>query len=127
MKQRLKILLGSLAIAVAGVLAVSMPVAAQSTPEQLACQGSGGRWTGSGCTQGSRTVTGTIKSVGNILIFITSAVSVVMLIVGGLRYALSGGDQGSITGAKNTILYALIGLIVAAAAYAIVNFVLKNI
>jgi hypothetical protein len=126
MKQRLKILLSSFAIAVAGMLAVAVPVVAQS-PEELACQGSGGRWSGSGCTQGSRTVTGTLKSVGNILIFITSAVSVVMLIVGGLRYALSGGDQGTITSAKNTILYALIGLIIAAAAYAIVNFVLQNI
>ena len=126
MKQRLKVLLSSFVIAVAGIVVVATPVVAQ-TPEQLACQGSGGSWSGSTCSHGSRTVTGKLKSVGNILIFITSAISVIMLIVGGLRYALSGGEQKTITEAKNTILYALIGLIIAAAAYAIVNFVLGNI
>ena len=54
-------------------------------------------------------------------------ISVVMLIWGGLRYIISGGDSKKITDAKNTILYALIGLVVAFLAYAIVNFVLNAI
>jgi hypothetical protein len=126
MSHKIKLLLSSLAIAVAGLFAVSAPVAAQ-TPEQLACQGSGGSWSGTKCIHGTRTVVGTVKSVGNILIFITGAIAVLMIIVGGLRYTLSGGDQGSLTSAKNTILYAVVGLVVAIAAYAVVNFVLRSV
>ena len=126
--KRIKLIISSLAFAFAVVTAgvVVQPALAQ-TPEQSACQGSGGTWTGTTCTQGTRTVPGTIKNVGNILIFITGSISVLMIIIGGLRYTLSGGDQGTINGAKNTILYAVVGLVVSIAAYAIVNLVLSNI
>jgi hypothetical protein len=50
-----------------------------------------------------------------------------MVIVGGLRYVLSGGDQAGVNSAKNTILYAIIGLVVAFAGYGIVNFVITQI
>jgi multisubunit Na+/H+ antiporter MnhB subunit len=46
-----------------------------------------------------------------------------MLIIGGIRYVVSAGDQNAVTSAKNTILYAIIGIIVAFLAYAAVNFV----
>lgn len=125
---KIKLVISSLALAFAVVTAgvVAQPVAAQ-TPEQSACQGSGGTWNGATCTQGTRTVPGTIKNVGNILIFITGSIAVLMIIIGGLRYTLSGGDQGTINSAKNTIMYAVVGLVVSIAAYAIVNLVLSNI
>ena len=63
----------------------------------------------------------------NTLIFITGSISVLMIVIGGLRYTISGGDQGSISSAKNTILYAVIGLIISLMGYAIVNFVLSRI
>ena len=63
----------------------------------------------------------------NTLIFVTGSISVLMIVIGGLRYAISGGDQGSINSAKNTILYAVIGLILSLMGYAIVNFVLSRI
>jgi hypothetical protein len=50
-----------------------------------------------------------------------------MLIYGGIRYTISGGDSSSVTAAKNTIMYAVIGIVVALLAYAIVNFVLKTL
>lgn len=65
-----------------------------------------------------------IKDVVNVLLFILGAIAVIMIIIGGLRYVLSNGDSGAITSAKNTILYAVIGLVVAILAYAIVNFVI---
>lgn len=65
-----------------------------------------------------------IKDIVNVLLFILGAIAVIMIIIGGIRYATSNGDSSQITGAKNTILYAVIGLIVAILAYAIVNFVL---
>jgi hypothetical protein len=53
-------------------------------------------------------------------------VAVIMIIVGGLKYITSGGDSGNITSAKNTILYAIVGLIVVALAQIIVRFVLER-
>jgi hypothetical protein len=48
-----------------------------------------------------------------------------MLIIGGIKYVVSGGDSKKVTDAKNTVLYAIIGLVIAVFAYAIVNFVIS--
>ena len=61
--------------------------------------------------------------VTNILLFLVGAISVIMLIIGGIRYVISGGDQAQVTAAKNTILYAIVGIVVAFLAYAAVAFV----
>ena len=64
-----------------------------------------------------------IRDVINVLLYVIGAVAVIMIVIGGIRYTISNGDSGQITSAKNTILYAVIGLVVALLAYAIVNFV----
>lgn len=69
---------------------------------------------------------GSIEIVTNVLLFIIGAVAVIMIIIGGVKYVISNGDSAQVTSAKNTILYAVIGLIVALLAYAIVKFVLDN-
>jgi hypothetical protein len=66
---------------------------------------------------------GIFVTITNILLFIIGAIAVIMLIVGGIRYVVSSGDQTAVTNAKNTILYAIIGIVVAFLAYAAVNFV----
>ena len=66
------------------------------------------------------------KNIVNILLFIIGAVSVIMLIYGGIRYTTSGGNANSVTAAKNTIMYSIIGLVVAILAFAVVNFVVKQ-
>lgn len=68
-----------------------------------------------------------LKQIINILLFIIGAISVIMIIIGGLRYVLSGGDANSIKAGKDSVLYAIIGLVVALMAYAIVNFVLDSL
>ena len=70
---------------------------------------------------------GVFTRLTNIALGIIGALSVIMLVWGGLRYILSGGDSKKVTDAKNTILYAIIGLIIAVLAYAIVNFVLNTL
>lgn len=70
---------------------------------------------------------GIFTTIVNILLYIIGAVAVIMLIIGGIRYVTSGGDSSAVTAAKNTILYAIIGIIVALLAYAIVNFVLTSL
>ncbi len=68
-----------------------------------------------------------IQNVINVLLFIIGAASVIMLIIGGIRYVVSGGEQGAVTNAKNTILYAIVGIIVAILAYAAVQFVFDTL
>jgi len=70
--------------------------------------------------------TGIFQTITNVLLFILGAISVIMIIIGGLRYVISGGNATAVTAAKNTILYAIVGVIVALLAYAIVNFVLTS-
>lgn len=99
-------------------------VSAQTT-KQTICQGINA---GGNCNQsGQNNFMGFIKSIVNILLFIVGAVAVIMIIIGGLRYVLSGGDSSSTKSARDTVLYAVVGLIVAVASYAIVNFVVLKI
>lgn len=67
---------------------------------------------------------GIFTIIVNILLFIIGAICVIMLIWGGIRYTTSGGASASVTAAKNTIMYAIIGLVIAFLAFAIVNWVL---
>lgn len=67
---------------------------------------------------------GVITTITNTLLFIVGALAVVMIIVGGLRYVVSGGNATAVSAAKNTILYAIVGLIIAFLAFAAVNWVL---
>ena len=76
-----------------------------------------------GCDQGQTPI---FRIVTNVLLFIIGAVSVIMLIIGGFRYVTSQGDQTQMQSAKNTILYAVIGVVVSIAAYAIVSFVVTQ-
>lgn len=66
---------------------------------------------------------GVFKQITNTILYIVGIVAVVMLIIGGIRYVVSGGDAKKVTDAKNTVLYAIIGLIICFLAFAIVNFV----
>lgn len=67
-----------------------------------------------------------IQTIINVLSILVGAISVVMIIIGGLRYVLSSGDSASTKGAKDTIMYALIGLVVVLFAQVIVRFVLSR-
>ena len=72
-------------------------------------------------------VDGVFTNITNTILYVVGVVSVIMLIYGGLRYVISGGDSKKVTDAKNTILYAIIGLIISILSFAIVNFVLTSI
>ena len=69
---------------------------------------------------------GVFVTVTNILLFIIGAIAVIMLVIGGIRYTISNGDSNAVTAAKNTIMYAIIGIVVAILAYAAVNFVIGS-
>lgn len=111
-------------LATVGVLtAVPVGVYAQVDPAAQIQQGVKDAG-GDPATQKSLSVR--ITGIVNVLLFILGAIAVLMIIIGGIRYVVSGGDSGAVTGAKNTIFYAVIGLVVAMLAYAIVNFVVTS-
>lgn len=69
---------------------------------------------------------GLVITIIDILSIVVGAASVIMIIVGGFRYVISGGDSNGIQGAKNTIIYALVGLVIVLFAQVIVRFVIKQ-
>ena len=107
------------------------------------CMRLSGRWVAvcSGCTAGDATtfnaVTGTCNEDGdvqnnapalvgtiiNIMLYIIGILCVIMIIWGGITYTTSRGKDDKVKSAKNTILYATIGLVVALIAWALVNWV----
>lgn len=70
-------------------------------------------------------IMGFVKTAVNTLLYAVGIISVIMIIVAGMSYVTSAGDSAKVTKAKNTLLYSVIGLVVALLAYAIVNFVLR--
>lgn len=96
------------------------------------CQGinsaANGNNSGTGCdtSTGTANLTSVATKVINIFSIIVGIVAVIMIIVGGFRYVTSGGASDKVGGAKNTLIYAIIGLIIVALAQAIVHFVLNT-
>ena len=124
----MRVLIVSLGLMLTGLLTMPMPaVLAQSNAEQ-ACTGAGGKFVDGECNfQGQGTLESGFKRIINGLIFIIGAIAVLMLIIGAIRFAISSGDADAAKGARNTIIYAIIGIIVAILAFAIVNFVILRV
>lgn len=74
--------------------------------------------------KGGPSVVRSITIITNTLLFAVGVIAVIMLIIGGIKYITSSGDPKGAESAKNTILFAVVGVVVALLAYAIVNFVL---
>lgn len=134
LRKNIAIAFAALALAVP-VLAAPALVSAQDTAGIGDCLSSGANLTVNGngnCTAGDNT-TGTtrineiITQVVRIFSAIVGVVSIIMIIYGGFKYISSGGDSGKVTEAKNTIIYAVIGLVVVALAQFIVKFVLDKV
>lgn len=77
--------------------------------------------------QANQKINNLIHTIINLLSVVVGVVAVIMIIIGGLRYITSGGSDTSVTSAKNTILYAIIGLIIVALAQVLVRFVLSKV
>lgn len=68
-----------------------------------------------------------IESILGIVFIVTGAVAVLFIIIGAVQYAISAGNQSQITKAKDTILYALVGLVISISAFAIVQFTIGSV
>lgn len=79
------------------------------------------------CEGGTVKIEGVIRVALNLLSLAAGIAAVIMLIIAGIRYATSGGDSGGVSGAKNTIIYAIIGIAIVAMSQLIVRFVIARI
>ena len=120
------------ALLIVPALALGVSAAAPVAHADCAAGVSSGLSAGANCAQGANQQSdlfgsnGIFKTITNVLLFVIGAISVIMLIIGGIRYVVSGGDSSAVTSAKNTILYAIVGIVVAILAYALVNFVISS-
>ncbi|HSW78881.1 MAG TPA: pilin [Candidatus Babeliales bacterium] len=118
---------GAGATPTAGTPTVSAQSLTPQDTKNALCAGSNLNPSDTTCpTSGGNDVTALIKKIINILSVLIGAIAVIMIIIGGFRYVTSGGKQESVTAAKNTILYAIVGLVIVALAQVIVHFVLNS-
>lgn len=75
------------------------------------------------CADKNTNLGSVLRIIVNILLFIVAAVAVIMIVIAGIRYTTSGGNANAVSAAKNTLLYAVVGLAVAIFSFAIVNWV----
>lgn len=122
MTKKLRTIVAALLVSAGLGVAVAAPVA-YATPAEEVQKGinlAGGG--GSTATDAGDIISLIVK----VLMFIIGAISVIMIIVGGIRYTISQGDSSKLTTAKNTIMYAIVGLLVAIFAFAIVDFIVDR-
>jgi cytochrome bd-type quinol oxidase subunit 2 len=129
LKNKLVILASILALAVP----VMVPVAvhADANIQGNLCSGSnfdlsGGNNSACKTTTDTNSLQTLLKKIVNIISAIVGVVAVIMIVFGGFKYITSGGDSNNVSGAKNTIIYAIIGLVIVALAQLIVHFVLNQ-
>ena len=76
---------------------------------------------------GSNNLMDTINLAINVVLGVLGLLAVIVIIYGGFMYTTSAGDASKIKKAKDTIMYGVVGLVIALLAYAIVNFVVSSI
>jgi hypothetical protein len=125
MFQKIKISIAAIfvGIFVSSLALVTVPaveVSAQNAHKQV-CDSIGG------CGNGGGKISGVIEAVINILSAIGGIIAIILVIIGGVKYMTSGGDSNAAANARNTILYAIVGLIIVVFAQVLVRFVLQQI
>jgi len=113
-----------------GMVLVPVTVSAYD-PFDKACDGAGSTSTACGSRSGGDDPIagsdGIIVNVTTILAIIAGIVSVIFLVWGGVKYITSGGDSGGVSSAKNTVIAAIVGLLIAALARPIVVFIISKL
>ncbi len=129
MRTKLKLLAAGVMLFVALLFPVSLAAAAASPSDVF--QNNPGCTSASGTnicggTSGDGLFT-VIKNIIQVLLIAGGVIAVIVIVVGGLRYMTSNGEQAQVKSAKDTILYAIIGLVVTMVAYAIVTWVVGRV
>jgi len=149
MRKITTLIVSALAVAGLGVAMlapVSTPAGAAASEEvqKGTCKAGGGEWipgtpatattaaTPGSCNGGNADTSNadlnkTIQTIINVMLYLVGILSVVMIIYSGIRYIISRGNTQEVETAKNTLMYSIIGLVVAILAFVIVQFVFKSL
>ena len=123
MKRRILIALALCGLGIG--VAMLAPETVAASPKTEICEGVGAVSSG-GCSGGTNALDGIVKVVVQLFAAIIGLAAVIMMMIAGFKYTTAGGDSGKVGEAKKTIIYALIGIVVAASAQSIVWFVLNK-
>lgn len=131
MIKSIKRMLAAVAATATLLVPVAVPAVVMAAPsiENSLCGGINLTTDQTGCAQNgdeNAPLNNIIALVINVFSVVVGFIAIVMMIYGGFKYITSSGDSGNVTAAKNTIMYALIGLIIVALAQLIVRFVLAK-
>mgnify|MGYP000986349469 FL=1 len=110
-------------IAFVGLLGVSSLAAASLLTSDASAQVSSGINAATTSEMQGKSVNSTVGSIVNVLLWVVGILSVTMIVWSGFKYITSAGDTSKLASAKSTLIYAVVGLIIAILAYAIVTFV----
>lgn len=108
-----------LVVSIAGI--ITPPAMVSADAKGQVCNSIGG------CDGGGADIQRVITQIVNILSAIGGIIAVIVIIVAGVKFITSGGDSSGVASARNTIIYAIVGLIIIAFAQIIVRFVLQNV
>ena len=115
------------AISMAVILFSPASVLALSASQKAVCAGAGGSDMGSYCATSGPSAPSVAQKAVIVFSVVIGFIAVVMLMIGGVKYMTSQGDPQSISSAKNTILYAIVGILVAAMAQGIAKYVINQV
>lgn len=121
---RLYMLAVALFVGLGGLFAA--PVMA-ATPQSTVCTTLGSNANCTNTPTNGINLSNLTVAIINILSIVVGVVAVFMIIIAGIRFVTSGGDSNGISSARNTIIYAIIGLLIVALAQLIVQFVLGKL
>jgi len=132
MKLKILTLIASFSLLFGFGLAISASSLSYAQQKDELCSGAnlnlnGGNNADCGGRQPQNKLNSLIETIVNVITVIVGIVAVIMIIYGGFRYITSGGETAGVAAAKNTIIYAIVGLIIVAMAQIIVKFIIGKI
>lgn len=122
---RLQRIILAISLLLFGLSALTLPAHAQTAQDQI-LSGIDEACIDGSCASDDSTIHDTVVSVINIVSAVVGTVSIIMVIIGGLKYTSSQGDSSAISSAKNTIVYAVVGIVIVVLSQVIVRFVVAR-
>lgn len=125
--KRIRIVIATLALALGLCGSLALPGMVHASPKSEVCSTLG---SGNDCSKTPSNgvdLNGVVKTLINLFSVVVGIVAVIMIMVAGFRYVTSGGDSSKVSGAKNALVYAVVGLVIVAMSQFIVQFVLQKV
>lgn len=110
-----------------GVFTLSTPITASAAPVDVLEKCDSQSRVCADRNDNKNTLPALLRNIINLLLTVIGIIAVIMIIIGGIRYTTSGGDAGETKTARDTLIYAVVGLVIAIMSFALVNFVVGRL